>query len=914
MTRQKNGFVYEACERLGVRLPDIDALSQPYYGQCAEDLIVVALLRALSERTGVELSSMRYLEVGANHPVSTSATYLAHVSLGMTGVLVEANEALIADLKKVRTQDIILNVAVSHKEAEHVDLHVSNQDEVSSLKRDFVKGRADDTVGISEVIKVPARRIDSIMEEYFPFDAPAFMSIDLEGLDYEILSDFSFVRWRPYIIQTEPSNHFEEGNYVQLAELLEKNDYTVLAHTDVNIIAVDRRRLRGISARSEVAEEVPAWLETSEVDAKIRQFDYLSIDIFDTLLFRHCKTPTEVFAFMANRPEVLAASASFEDFRIAAEQLAREEAEQQGAEDVSLEEIYECFRNLTNCTAEQAEVVKSIELQTEIDVLYPTTFGQNLINFARQNNKRFIITSDMYLPQDFLEKLLKSKGYSGYELLFVSNVQGRTKHTGTLFQDVIDHFRVSPDQILHIGDNKHADGEMAVAAGLASHVVLASKDLPSRSPKPRRQSHLLAGEQPISQVFIANYLETNHFDAESLDFRQMSEDDYFKAFGAVMLAPIITSFMIWMKRHLDQRNIDRVVFLARDGMFPKAAFELLWPSVYKTSYVAASRRLLTLPFTRLDPDTLHGMFDATLEGSSDLNEFFEKIAADPSVREIFHGTGLDPSSPLGRKERRKVLRVLMDNTQAFFDSFASERQTLTNYYRSVFPPNSKSAVFDVGWRGSLQRSIDEIVSEGAQISGMYFGTGWQATSILRRNGQDYESYTTENGLPRAKEPWVADFRDIVEFFCSANHGSVLKILEDDAGNFTWQTAEVGALERKNLDLAAKIQEGALSAIESVVRSISVDTLEKYVSRDDEVDLREFLKKPHRADAMRFKEVRVFAGVGDTTGESLTRIGERRSHYYNAKKSRWRAAYAASLRGLTRARVTFLLRKRKKIRL
>ncbi len=914
MKRQRNSFIYEACKTLDVPFPDIEVLDQPYFGQCAEDLIVVSLLRALAARTGTDLTQMHYLEVGANHPISTSATYLPHITLGMTGVLVEANEAIIPDLKRIRTQDIVVNAAVTNTEAEFVELYLSDQGEISSLDKDFVDAWNNGTVGLSEGRKVPARRINSILEEYFPFEAPAFMSIDVEGLDFGILSDFSFSRWRPYIIQAEPSEQFKQGNSNRISELLKRNGYLIVAVSDVNVIAVDANRLHREPVCQEHVNRAPEWLDSADVDPKVHAFEYLSIDIFDTLLFRHSKSPIDVFAFMARHDQVLEATEFFVDFRVAAEQLAREDAAAKGAEDVSLDEIYTCFSQLTNCTFEQVEGIKAIELQTELDVLYPTTFAQNLINHARQTGKRFVITSDMYLPQGFLEELLEAKGFSGYERVFVSNEQGRTKHTGTLFQDVIDHFGVPAEKILHIGDNRHADGDMAAAAGLQTYVVLASKDLPLRSPKPKRHSHLLAGHRPISQVFIANYLETHHFDAESLDFRELSDDAYFEAFGAVLLAPIITSFMIWMKQQMDKRGIDRVVFLARDGMFPKAVFELLWPTGFETSYIAASRRLLTLPFTHLDSDTIFGMFDATVEGSSTLDDFFSKIAAGPQIRELFQGTGLKATDPLDRKERRKVLKTLMENSQAVYDSFADERETLTKFYRNAFPANSKSAVFDVGWRGSLQRSIDEITEDSARVSGFYFGTGWQAVSILRRNDLDYESYTTENGLPAYKLPWVSDFRDIVEFLCSADHGSVLRVVENDDGEMVWEMAEVPELEQANLDLAAKIQKGALSAIDSVLRTMPVEVLEKYTSREDECDLRNFLSKPHREDARRFKDARIFAGVGDTTGESLTRIGDKRSHYYNVKNSRWRAAYGASLNGFTRAWLKLLLRKRKKIRL
>ncbi|WP_170468395.1 HAD-IA family hydrolase [Ruegeria arenilitoris] len=653
---------------------------------------------------------------------------------------------------------------------------------------------------------------------------------------------------------------------------------------------------------------------SEEVLNRVDDYDFLSLDIFDTLLFRHCKSPIDVFGFMSEHSHTRQVTEFFQDYRVAAENLARDDANEKNLEDVSLEEIYLCFQQLTNCTDAQAEQIKQLELETEMDLLHATSFGRKLVEKLQSTEKRFVITSDMYLPQEYLERVLQAKGITGWERVFVSNEQGRTKHTGRLFEDVAAFFGVSKDKVLHIGDNRHADGTMAANAGMQSRVVLASKDLPSRSPKPKRHSKLLTGTRPISQVFVANYLESHHYDTERLDFRSLSEDQYFEAFGAVMVAPLITSMLIWMKQEMDKRSISRIAFLARDGMFPKAAFELLWQAGIDTQYLAASRRLLTLPFTTLEPETLGGMLHTTLANSETLNELITKISGGPVLKEHFAKHGLDINERLSRKTRKKALKTLMEDPESFCKSFEHERSVLTQYYRSAFPAGTKSAIFDVGWRGSLQRSICAITDSEAHVFGLFFGTSQHATSILRRGGLEYVSYTVSNGQPSHLAPWFDDFRDIIEFICSADHGSILRLHKNDCGEVLWDTSEVSDLEAENFRQAKTIQDAALKAIESVLQAMPVQILAKYVDPKDERDMRNFLSDPHHEDALRFKNIRVFDGVGDTLGESLTGIGQRGTHYRNAKNSRWRAAYAAQLNPLSYSVLKFILRKRKKIRL
>ncbi len=697
-------------------------------------------------------------------------------------------------------------------------------------------------------------------------------------------------------------------------EFLRKNESVLLPIPDGSIKSDKPNYREIILALLSNRKKTMNVSSSSAVLSKIGDYDFLSVDIFDTLLFRHCNSPIDAFGFMERDEKTKQVTDFFKDYRVAAEQLAREDAEHNGLEDVSLDEIYRCFQQLTNCSGEQAKQIRQLELETEMDLLHATNFGRKLVDQLQNTQKRLVVTSDMYLPQEYLEKVLEAKGITGWERVFVSNEQGKTKHTGNLFADVVEHFGVPRKKILHIGDNGHADGKMAAGAGIQSYVLLASKDVPARSPKPKHHSNILAGTRPVSQIFSANFLETHHYDAEKLDFRTLSEDQYFEAVGAVMVAPLITSMLIWMKQVMDKKGISRIAFLARDGMFPKVAFELLWPDKYDTQYLAASRRLLTLPFTVLEPDTIGGMLHTTLANSETLQDFLNKISGGPSLKGIFANHGLSETEPLTRKTRKQALGLLRESPEAFYQSFAHERDVLTKYYRSAFPAGTKTAVFDVGWRGSLQRSICEIVGTEADVFGLYFGTSPHAISILRRGGLDYESYTASNGLPSHLAAWFTDFRDIVEFFCSADHGSVLGLQENASGDISWSTADVSDLEAANLRRAKIIQDAALKAIESVLRAMSVETISKYTEPKDERDLRQFLRKPHRLDAHRFKNVRIFDGVGDTTGESLTRIGVRNTHYRNAKNSRWRAAYASQLNPFSYTLLKFVLRKRKKIKL
>jgi len=242
VTTPLNSNVYETIAATGMPMPDIPVHGIPYFGQCGEDLIVLALLRALALREGLDLAQERYLEIGANHPVATSATWLLQRAAGMTGVLVEANPRLLDALRTHRPRDHVLHAAVHTGESETVELFVSNQSELSSLDRDFVLQWRQGAVGEREVVTVPAIRIDELMRRHFADRVPLFLSVDIEGMDLEVLRDLDFTRFRPAVVQAEPSDHHHPGNTEAIAGFLASAGYLVIARTEVNLIALDAAR------------------------------------------------------------------------------------------------------------------------------------------------------------------------------------------------------------------------------------------------------------------------------------------------------------------------------------------------------------------------------------------------------------------------------------------------------------------------------------------------------------------------------------------------------------------------------------------------------------------------------------------------------------------------------------------------
>jgi FkbM family methyltransferase len=227
----ENPFVQHECLRLGLEKAPIPTNMYESYAQCNEDIVVETILRALTRRAGRDMRSVRYIEIGANHPVQTSATYLLNRVYGASGVLVEANPRLIDSLTKCRPNDIVLNCAITASHMERVDIFVHEKNELSSMSVEHINrfqsfGGAEKIV---EKVSIDAMEINTFLKKFFG-DRVDFLSIDVEGFDLQLVSAMDPV-FQPLIIQCEHEQQFDQFNAV-----LGKKGYNLCAITDVNVI------------------------------------------------------------------------------------------------------------------------------------------------------------------------------------------------------------------------------------------------------------------------------------------------------------------------------------------------------------------------------------------------------------------------------------------------------------------------------------------------------------------------------------------------------------------------------------------------------------------------------------------------------------------------------------------------------
>ena len=205
------------------------------YTQTGEDVIV----KYLFESKGVVKPS--YLDIGTNNPSYNNNTYLFYVQ-GSRGVCVEADGTLIERIKTVRPEDKVINVGVSVSTETEADFYIFNESGLNTFdKQEAMLRQTSGSYKIEKVVKVPLGRINNLIESNYP-EFPDFLSLDIEGLDLDVLKSINWSKYPIPVICVETctysENHIKPKNK-SITDFMNSIGYEIYADTYINTIYVN---------------------------------------------------------------------------------------------------------------------------------------------------------------------------------------------------------------------------------------------------------------------------------------------------------------------------------------------------------------------------------------------------------------------------------------------------------------------------------------------------------------------------------------------------------------------------------------------------------------------------------------------------------------------------------------------------
>lgn len=211
------------------------------YSQSGEDKIVSFIF------DWIQIEKPIYLDIGAHHYSWLSNTYLFYLN-GATGVCVEPDPFLFKEIKRHRPRDICLNVGVGVQDGIIADYFVMTSKSLNTFSKEEALVYANTSnygeQRIEEVLAVPIKNVNRIVLEQFAEKKINFVSIDVEGWDFEIIKSFNFELYEPEVFCIETMRRGVDGKLIKNSELIsymESKNYMVYADTFINTIFISAK-------------------------------------------------------------------------------------------------------------------------------------------------------------------------------------------------------------------------------------------------------------------------------------------------------------------------------------------------------------------------------------------------------------------------------------------------------------------------------------------------------------------------------------------------------------------------------------------------------------------------------------------------------------------------------------------------
>ena len=203
----------------------LDRYGARYYSQEGED----AILNRIFE----EQKSGYYVDVGAHHPKRFSNTYFFYKK-GWSGINIDAAPGSMNDFKIYRKRDINIEAAISDK-TEKCTYHMFNDGALNTLDAKIAQkiDAENSQLNIIKKINLETKQLSQILDLHLPQNQQIdFLSVDVEGLDLQVLKSNNWNLFKPKIILVESHDFsFENSDQNETFQYLKSLGYHFFAKT-----------------------------------------------------------------------------------------------------------------------------------------------------------------------------------------------------------------------------------------------------------------------------------------------------------------------------------------------------------------------------------------------------------------------------------------------------------------------------------------------------------------------------------------------------------------------------------------------------------------------------------------------------------------------------------------------------------
>lgn len=481
----------------------------------------------------------------------------------------------------------------------------------------------------------------------------------------------------------------------------------------------------------------------------------LSLDCFDTLLWRDTHAPRDIFHGLPDTTIIQ---------RSSAESHARRAAIARGrGNEITIEEIY--AQLMPN--GSMAERKRAIDAEIDAEARHCFAFAPTvkLMQAAKARGLKVVIVSDTYLSADQLLGLIaQSAGEDVAALIdqvFCSCKFGKSK-AGGLYQDVLRKLKIEPGAILHIGDNRGADVDGVARFGV--HTA----HLQQFSASSVRRLRLEAAVDGIAHATTPNAVSCPLPHRAALSLAEPLALSPAEQLGMSVLGPVLCGFERWLSAEAQALQAARGgkvrwLFLMRDGYLPMQVHALHGP--HDTVHAVEISRFTAIAASLTSDKAIHDHIER--EFGTDAEVVARQLLfPEDSVASLCDGLTPEEACKAVLREARTGQRkkATIRAARGMADRLVAHIQ------KTVSPSRGDTLMLvDLGYNCTVQNRIDDLLKEklGVHVAGRCL--------LLRetnRSGLDKKGFISSDHYDAFMLEALCANVAVLEQLCTRSAGSV----------------------------------------------------------------------------------------------------------------------------------------------
>lgn len=427
---------------------------------------------------------------------------------------------------------------------------------------------------------------------------------------------------------------------------------------------------------------------------ELMEYDIVSFDVFDTLIFRPFRDPKTLFIILGEELNIY----NFYKIRCEAEKEARDENMiVNGNREVTLEEIYKKVSLRTGLDIQKG---MKAEIELELKYCFANPYMKSVYKLLKEYGKKMIVCSDMYLGEDVITQILKKNGYCEFDEVFVSSEYHCSKSSGGLYQTILHKY---PDKkIIHIGDNHASDYLKAMSLGIKSIYYKNVNEMGA----PYRAEGMSALTSSLYDGIINTTLH-NGFDIYDAKYE----------YGFIYGGLYVLGYVNYIHQMAKKNGVDKILFLARDGSIYSKVYEMFDDKIpyeyFHWSRIIGMRTTIDNEIYEFVQRFVYHKSGAVYKVT--VGELLESLEL-YNLKSLLKTYKIKENELVCHENKQVLGRLFIENKALILKEYDKQIQLTYERIKMAVGKAKKIAIVDVGWAGSGPLGIKSIIQDKLKLN------------------------------------------------------------------------------------------------------------------------------------------------------------------------------------------------------